>query len=195
MTNKFRIGEIVLVNGKGKIEQEKVRTLGIVEEKDYFFNEYLISLVFNNKKDWFKEKDIERVMDRKFKKQEKYKVALAIDKRGLDRINYKLSKMPNKNNNILKKVNVYDEYKVFRRNYAVLIWTSTYWSETNYVVNCIEETLAELRENDIAYKQIIIGETDPTYIKINEFIENDPNVDIFNIFQKIEIKNNGGILV
>jgi len=184
MTNKFRMGEIVVANGKGRESQEKVRTLGIVEEKDYFFNEYLILLPFNNKKDWFREKDIERVMERRFKKEEKYKVALAIEKAGLDRINYKLSKMPNKYNNILRKVNFYDEYKVFRKKYVILVWTSTYWSKTNYVVKCIEETLAELKEHNIAYKQIIIGETDPTYIKINEFIENDPNVDIFNIFQK-----------
>lgn len=39
MTNKFRMGEIVVANGKGRESQEKVRTLGIVEEKDYFFNE------------------------------------------------------------------------------------------------------------------------------------------------------------
>lgn len=48
---------------------------------------------------------------------------------------------------------------------------------------------------DIAYKQIIIGETDKTYIKINEFSENDSNVDIFNLIQKVEIKNIGGLLV
>ena len=83
MTNKFRMGEIVVANGKGRESQEKVRTLGIVEEKDYFFNEYLILLPFNNKKDWFREKDIERVMERRFKKEEKYKVALAIEKAGL----------------------------------------------------------------------------------------------------------------
>ena len=44
-------------------------------------------------------------------------------------------------------------------------------------------------------RQIIIGETDPTYVKIAEFIDNDKNLDIFKIFQKIEIKNIGGILV
>ncbi len=45
----------------------------------------------------------------------------------------------------------------------------------------------------MAYKQIIIGETDPTYVEINEFTDNDSNVDIFQIFHKVELKNVGGI--
>ena len=89
----------------------------------------------------------------------------------------------------------YNEYKVFRNTYAILVWTSTYWSENNFVVKCIQDSFKTLRENNFAYKQIIIGETNPKYIKINEFIDNDPNVDIFNINQKIELKNIGGILV
>lgn len=102
--------------------------------------------------------------------------------------------LPNKHNNILKKVDFYREYKVHKKIYSILIWTSTYWSDNNFVVRCIQESFKILRERNIAYKQIIIGETDPTFIKINEFIDNDANVDIFNIFQKIEIKNIGGIL-
>ena len=47
----------------------------------------------------------------------------------------------------------------------------------------------------IPYKEIIIGETNPDYMKIFEFIDNDSNVDIFEICQKIKIKNVGGILV
>ena len=76
-----------------------------------------------------------------------------------------------------------------------MAWTSTYWSENNFVVKCIQESFKELRKQNIAYKQIIVGETDPTQIKINEFIDNDINVDVFNIFHKIELKNIGGILV
>ncbi len=194
MKNKFRIGEIVLIQGKGKIYEKDIKALGIIERKDYYFNEYLVNIFSQNTQDWFKEKDLKIIMERKYKKQEKYKVALAIDIRGLDIILEKVGKVSNKYNNIFKKVNFYQEYKAFKKKYAILIWTSTYWSENNFVVKAIEETLKDLRRKNIAYKQIIIGETDPTYIKINEFIDNDKNVNVFNIFQKIEIKNIGGIL-
>jgi len=194
MKNKFRIGEIVVVNGKGKIFEKNESGLAIIESKDYYFNEYLVTILSKHKQDWFKEKDIEIVMDRKYKKQEKYKVALAINKKGLDIIHNKINNMPNKNNNILKKVSIYKEYRACKNTYVILVWTSTYWSETNFVVKCIEETLKELRSKNIAYKRIIIGETDPTYLAVDEFIDNDANVDVFEIFQKIKILNIGGIL-
>lgn len=195
MKNKFRIGEIVIVNGKGKIYEKHFKAIGIVEEKDYYFNQYLVTILSQNKEDWFKEDDIEIVMERKLKKTDKYKVALAINTKGLEYIFSKIEGMPNKCNNIFDKVDFYKEFKAFRKKYAILVWTSTYWSETNFAVKCIQESLKELRKQNIAYKQIIIGETDPTYVKINEFIDNDSNVDIFEIFHKIELKKVGGILV
>ena len=103
--------------------------------------------------------------------------------------------MPNKYNNILNKIDLYKEYQAYGKKYAILVWTSTYWSENNFVVNCIQDTFKELRKCNIAYKEIIIGETKPNYMKIFEFIDNDSNVDIFEICQKIKIKNMGGILV
>ena len=135
-------------------------------------------------------------MERRVKKSEKYKVALAIDKRGLDIINSKinLKKNQNKNNNILEKLDVYHEFKANKREYAILIWTETYWSENNFVVKIIEDTLKKLRAKNIAYQRLIVGITDPTYIRIDEFILNDNNCNVFNIFQKIEVKKIGGIL-
>lgn len=195
MKNKFRIGEIVIVNGKSEIYQKHIKAIGIIECKDYYFNEYLVSILSQNKEDWFKEGDIEIVMERKIKKKDKYKVALAINMKGLEYIMNKVNKMPNKYNNILDKVDIFKEYKAFKKEYAILIWTSTYWSRSNFVVNCIHSSFKELRRQNLAYKQVIIGETDPTYIEVNEFIDNDANVDIFNIFHKIELKNVGGILV
>lgn len=195
MKNKFRIGEIVVVNGKGKIYEEPIKSLAIIDSKDYFFNEYFVTILVSKKQDWFEEKDIERVMETDMKKQQKYKVALAIENKGLDMIEDKIKRMPNKNNNILNKVDFIHEYKIDKKRYTILIWTSTYWSENNFAVKCIEDTLKQLRKMNIAYKQIIIGETDPTHVKVNEFIKNDKNVNIFKIFQKIEIKNMGGILV
>lgn len=195
MKNKFRIGEIVVVNGKGKIYDRPIRALAMIDSKDYDFNDYFVTLLSSQKQDWFEEKDIETVMEEATKKQEKYKVALAVENKGLDIIESKIKKMPNRNNNILGKVDFIDKYKINKKTYAILVWTSTYWTENNFAVKCIEDTLKQFRRQNIAYKQVIIGETDPTYVRINEFKKNDKNVDIFRIFQKIEIKNIGGILV
>ena len=189
MKNRFRKGEVVLVDGIGKISEKKHRQLGIIEAKEYYYNEYLVT------EDWFREKDIKIVMERNFKKQEKFKVVLAIDIRGLEIIERKIKKMPNKHNNIFNKIDIYKEYQAYGKQYAILVWTSTYWSENNFVVNCIQSSFKELRKQNIAYKEIIIGETNPDYMKIFEFIDNDSNVDIFEICQKIKIKNVGGILV
>lgn len=196
MTNKFRIDELVLVNGISKISNKQIKALGIIEFKDYYYNQYFIHLLSSDTGDWFKEKDIEQIMERRVKKSEKYKVALAIDKRGLDIINSKinLKKNQNKNNNILEKLDVYHEFKANKREYAILIWTETYWSENNFVVKIIEDTLKKLRAKNIAYQRLIVGITDPTYIRIDEFILNDNNCNVFNIFQKIEVKKIGGIL-
>ena len=195
MKNKFRIGEIVVVNGKGKITEQNYKAIGIIKEKDYDLNDYLVTIISDKIDDWFKEKDIQAVMDKRIKKKEKYKVILVLNKKGFDYILEKIKKMPNEHNNILKKVDLYKEYGAFKEKYAILIWTSTYWTENNFVVKCIQDSIKEFRRMDIAYKQIIIGETDKTYIKINEFSENDSNVDIFNLIQKVEIKNIGGLLV
>ena len=194
MTNKFRLGEIVLINEIGNISDRKIKTFGIIQCKDYYFNQYLVYVISSNTEEWFKEKDIEKVMEESNKKLEKYKVALAIDVRGLNLIKEEINKIHKYHNNILKKVDIHYEYSACKKDYAIFIWTSTYWTENNYVVKCIEDTLKKLRIMDIAYKRIIVGITDPTYIKINEFIENDKNVDVFNIFQRIEVKKIGGIL-
>lgn len=195
MKNRFRKGEVVLVDGIGKISEKKHRQLGIIEAKEYYYNEYLVTLISDKTEDWFREKDIKIVMERNFKKQEKFKVVLAIDIRGLEIIERKIKKMPNKHNNIFNKIDIYKEYQAYGKQYAILVWTSTYWSENNFVVNCIQSSFKELRKQNIAYKEIIIGETNPDYMKVFEFIDNDPNVDIFEICQKIKIKNVGGILV
>ncbi len=32
-----------------------LKAIGIVEEKDYYFNQYLVTILSQNKEDWFKE--------------------------------------------------------------------------------------------------------------------------------------------
>ena len=49
MKNKFRIGEIVIVNGKSEIYQKNFKAIGIIESKDYYFNEYLVNILSQNK--------------------------------------------------------------------------------------------------------------------------------------------------
>lgn len=151
MKNKFRIGEIVTVDGISAIYEKHFSGLGIIEEKDYYYNQYLVTMLSNEKEDWFSEESIRSVMDRRIKKKEKYKVVLAIDKRGMEYILKKVKEMPNKYNNILEKVDFYKEYKAYRKKYIILAWTSTYWSENNFVVKCIQESFKELRKQNIAY--------------------------------------------
>ena len=71
MKNKFRIGEIVVVNGKGKITEQNYKAIGIIKEKDYDLNDYLVTIISDKIDDWFKEKDIQAVMDKRIKKKEK----------------------------------------------------------------------------------------------------------------------------
>lgn len=196
MKNRFMYDELVIANGRGKIyNNKKVKCLGFIKQKDYYFNEYLVKLLSSKKSDWFKEKNIERVMERKFKKMEKYKVVIAIENKGLDIIKKKIENMPDPKNNILLKADYIKEYEVKNKKYTILGWSITYWPLSNYSVESIQRTLDVLREKNIAYQQIIVGNTNPTFIKINEFIDNDENVNILEPVTKIKIKNMGGILI
>lgn len=195
MKNKFKYDELVRVNGKGKLYEKKFNTFAIVKCKEYDYNDYLVELLSNKKMEWFSEKELIRILERKNRKVDKYKIALAIDKRGLKIIKEKVNQKTDEKNNKLFHADFYKEYKVKNKEYAIFVWTSTHWPETNYSVECIQTTLPELRKKNIAYKQIIIGETDVTYIKINEFIDNDDNVNIFEILPKIKIKNVGGMII
>ena len=42
MMNRYKKGELVIINGIGKLHsEENSNVIGIIKEKDYFFNEYL----------------------------------------------------------------------------------------------------------------------------------------------------------
>ena len=195
MKNKFKKGEFVIVNGKGKISNRQFNELGIVQGKEYYYNEYLIFLIGKGKEEWFLEKDLKRVWERKNKKMYKYKVVIVLEKRGFELIKSRLKKMSDPKNNVLLKTDYSKKYKVKDKEYIILGWSSTYWATTNYSVECIQETLQKLREQNIAFKEIIIGETDNTYVFIDEFTDNDSNVNVIDIVSKIKINNMGGILI
>ena len=64
MRNKFNYNELVKVDGMGKIYGKVKNKLGFIIEKDQFFEDYHIDLIFGNK-DWFNEKDIKRILGTK----------------------------------------------------------------------------------------------------------------------------------
>ena len=91
---------------------------------------------------------------------------------------------------------MFQEYRVDNKVYFFIFWTDTYWPETNFTVKAIEESLSNLRRGNIGYQYIKIGITNNNEkeIKINEFIKNDDNVNIFEVLTNIKIKKFGGII-
>ena len=196
MMNRYKKGELVIINGIGKLHsEENSNVIGIIKEKDYFFNEYLVEIPFG-KEDWFKESDLTRVFDKDKKKTKKYKVALAIRKEGFEYITNQMKKNEEQTIDLFRQADVFQEYRVDNNVYFFILWTNTYWPETNFTVKAIEESLSYLRRGNIGYQYIKIGITNNNEkeIKINEFIKNDDNVNIFEVLTNIKINKFGGII-
>lgn len=196
MMNRYKKGELVIINGIGKLHsEENSNVIGIIKEKDYFFNEYLVEIPFG-KEDWFKESDLTRVFDKDKKKTKKYKVALAIRKEGFDYITNQMKKNEEQTIDLFRHADVFQEYRVDNNVYFFILWTNTYWPETNFTVKAIEESLSYLRRGNIGYQYIKIGinNSNEKEIKINEFIKNDDNVNIFEVLTNIKINKFGGII-
>lgn len=50
MTNKFKYGEVVFINGKGKISNKLIKNkIGIVKEKEYYYNDYYVEVFFRTR--------------------------------------------------------------------------------------------------------------------------------------------------
>ena len=194
MKNRYKLGELVIVNGKGKLYSEKnSNAIGIIKEKDYYFNQYLVEIPFG-KDDWFKECDLERVFDIEKKKMKKYKVGLAITKEGFQYIKNQMQKDADKTIDLFMQADLFQEYRVGEKVYFFVLWADTYWPETNFTVKAIEESLSTLRKNNIGYQYIKIGlnSGNESEIKINEFIKNDENVNVFEVLTNLKIKKIGG---
>ena len=123
-------------------------------------------------------------------------MALAIRKEGFDYITNQMKKNPEQTIDLFKQADVFQEYRVDNKVYFFIFWTDTYWPETNFTVKAIEESLSNLRRGNIGYQYIKIGITNNNEkeIKINEFIKNDDNVNIFEVLTNIKIKKFGGII-
>ena len=194
MMNKFKQGEIVVINGIGKATGKRYsNVLGIIGKKDYDFVEYEVNILFDNS-DWFREKDLKRVFEKSKKKTNKYKTCFAISKYGLDFILEEVEAKVKDNVNLFNKADIFQKYIVDNKEYFFIILSNTYWAENNLTVKIINEALPVLRSNNIAYQLISIGINEKQDIKINEFIKNDKNVDIFELSTNIKIKKIGGII-
>ena len=194
MMNKYKKGELVIVNGKGKnFGEQNTNVLGIIKEKDYYFNTYLVEILFG-KDDWFKEKDLTRTFEKKNRKIDKYKVGLALEIKGLNVIKQIMQKKDEKTINLLLHADLFQKFTVDDKQYLFIVWSETYWPETNYTVQAIEEALPILKKENIPYQYIVVGITNPQYVKIDEFVKNDKNVDILEISTKIKIKKFGGVI-
>lgn len=196
MMNRYKKGELVIINGKGKLySEENKNVIGIIKEKDYYFNHYFIEVPFG-KDDWFKESSISRVFNKEMKKTKKYKVCLAIKEEGLEFIKKQMSIDTEKTIDLFEQADIFQEYFADGNVYFFILWGDTYWPDTNFTVKAIEQSFPKLRKRNIAYQYIRLGKTNSNEkeIKINEFIKNDNNVDIFEVLTSIKIKKIGGIL-
>lgn len=71
MRNKFKYGELVKINGIGKIYGKVKNELGFVIDKDEYYLDYYVDIFFGNK-DWFDEKYLERVLEKEGKENKKW---------------------------------------------------------------------------------------------------------------------------
>lgn len=188
MRNKYNIGELVQVNGIGKIYKKIINRLGFIVEKDFYYNDYYIELT-SGKKDWFKERDIKRVLGNKNNKVEKYQIRLCTTEEGYKKIERNLKINEPISNNKMGQISIYQEFNVDNKKYIILGWNSVFWPSANKSIKIIENTIRNFRKFNIPFQYIVMNEENITDISIIEFIENDSNVDIFSIERKINIKN------
>lgn len=188
MRNKFNYGELVKVTGIGKIYGKVKEKLGFVIEKDKYFNDYYIDLIFSNK-DWFNETEISKVFEKPKSKSCKYQVRLCTTKHGYEILRSKLKDNQNISNNKFKKVKIYKKFRKDNKEYIVIGWNSVYWPVSNKSVKIIEDTLEYFKNTDIPFKYIVMNENKITDIRILEFTEIDNNVDIIFVERKIKISN------
>ena len=196
MMNRYKKGELVVVNGKGKLHgEDNLNVVGIIKEKDYYFNQYFVEILFGED-DWFKERDLTRIIEKEQKKTKKYKVCLAIKKEGLDYIQKQMLKDKDKTIDLFRQADLFQEYYADDNCYYFIVWGDTYWPENNFTVKAIENSLPKLRKNNIPYQYIKVGisNSNEKDVKINEFIKNDDNVNVFVVLTSIKIKKFGGIV-
>lgn len=187
MRNKYNYNELVVVSGIGKLYGKIKNKLGFIIEKDPFFQDYYIDLVFG-KRDWFQEKDIKRVLGTKKNKAAKYQIRLCTTQKGYDLIEKNIKEREPISNNKFKQINVYSSFTKNKKKYKIIGWSSVYWPLSNKSIKIIEDTIKSFRKLNIPYQYVVLNEDDIIDIEIYQFTENDNNVDIFWIERKIKMK-------
>ena len=188
MRNKFNYNELVKVDGMGKIYGKVKNKLGFIIEKDQFFEDYHIDLIFGNK-DWFNEKDIKRILGTKKNEVYKYQIRLCTTQEGYKLIENNIKKELPISNNKLGKISLFKNFTRDGKKYKIIGWSSVFWPVSNKSIQIIEKTIKGFRKQNIPYQYIVMNEEKLTDIKIHEFTENDSNVNVFLIERKIKIKN------
>ena len=89
MRSKYNYDELVKVSGIGRLFGKVKNKLGFIIEKDTYYNDYYVQLIFGEK-DWFDEKDLKRILELKKYKVEKYQIRLCTTKYGYELIKKKL---------------------------------------------------------------------------------------------------------
>ncbi len=187
MRNKYKYNELVKVNGIGKIYGKVKNELGFIIEKDNYFNDYYIDLIFG-KKDWFAEESIERVLENKSNKVDKYQVSLCTTMQGYELIQNNLKMNEPISNDKTRQINIYEQFEVDDKQYIAIGWSSVFWPVSNKSVKIIENTIKEFRKLDIPFQYIVMNEYDLTDFVICESTDNDSNVRAFSIERRIVMK-------
>lgn len=185
MRNKFNYNELVKISGSGKIYGNIKDEFGFILEKDMIYGDYYVEL-FNKKKDWFNEKDIKRVFNKKRNKTEKYQIRLCTTKKGFELIKEELKEKEPISNNKFNKINMYKKFIKDNKEYIILGWKSVFWPVSNKSIKILEDSIRKFKQLDIPYQYIAMNEERLTDIEIYEFIDNDSNVNIFEIERKIK---------
>ncbi len=192
MRNKFNYNELVKISGSWKIYWNIKNEFGFILEKDVIYGDYYVEL-FNKKRDWFNEKDITRVFNKKRNKTEKYQIRLCTTKNGFELIKEELKEKEPISNNKFNKINMYKKFIKDNKEYIILEWKSVFWPVSNKSIIILEDSIRKFKQLDIPYQYIVMNEERLTDIEIYEFIDNDINVNIFEIERKIKksVKNGG----
>jgi len=187
MRNKYNYGELVMVCGVGKEFGKVNNRLGFIINRDEFFEDYYIELIFGEK-DWFKEDSIQRILGEKRNKSEKYQVRLCTTMHGYDLIKAKLKEKEPISNNKFKKIDFYKKFEKNSKTYVILGWNSVFWPISNLSIRILEESLREFKNKNIEFQYVLLNEDILTDIRILENLENESNVNVFLIDRKIKIK-------
>ena len=188
MRNRYNYNELVRVNGEGKQFGKVENALGFIIEKDQFFDDYYIELIFG-KKDWFHESSIERILGEKRNKSEKYQVMFCTTNEGYELIKARIKEREPISNNKFKNIDIRRKFDKDSKTYIILGWRSTFWPTSNMSVKILEKTMQDFKTMNIPFQYILMNQNILTDIKIEQFCEIDMNVDVFLIERKIKVKS------